>query len=159
VHELHNPLGSKTTLDYPLPAPDRSIDRIGLQSLLTHIFEEEIVHYLSEISRVLKADGLAYVTFLLYSEEIVAASRINDLTPYGLRFEHSYGDGCYVNSAQYPTGGVAYTDEAMQRMVKRAGLRLARPYLKGTWSGYHADADDDGQDVAILGPALDAGSR
>jgi SAM-dependent methyltransferase len=158
-HELHNPLGSKTTLDYRLPAADRSIDRVGLQSLLTHIFEDEVVHYLSEIARVLKPDGLAYVTFLLYSEDIVAASRINDATPYGLRFEYRYADGCYINNVRYPTGGVSYTDEAMQRMIRRSGLRLTRPYLKGYWSGYHADPDDDGQDVAILGPALDATSR
>jgi SAM-dependent methyltransferase len=159
IHELHNPYGAKTTMDFPLPAPDRSVDRIGLQSLLTHIFEDEVVHYLSEISRVLKPDGLAYVTFLLYSDEIVAASRKNARTAYGLRFEHPYGDGCYVDNAQYPTGGVAYTDEAMQRMIKRAGLRLVRPYLKGQWSGYHAEPDDDGQDVAILTPDLAAARR
>lgn len=156
AHELHNPLGAKTTLDYPLPAAERSIDRVAMQSVLTHIFEDEAVHYLREIARVLKADGLAYVTFLLYSEDIVAASRKNNLTAYGLRFEHKYADGCYVDNAQYPTGGVAYTDEAMQRMINKAGLRLVRPYLKGQWSGYHANADDDGQDVAILRPVLAA---
>jgi SAM-dependent methyltransferase len=153
AHELHNPYGTKTTMDYPLPAPDRSIDRVAMQSVLTHIFEEEVLHYLREIARVLKTDGLAYVTFLLYSDAIVAASRKNRLTRYGLRFEHKYADGCYVDNPQYPTGGVAYTAEAMQRMIGRAGLRLVRPFLKGRWSGYHADPDDDGQDVAILAPA------
>jgi SAM-dependent methyltransferase len=153
AHELHNPYGAKTTMDFPLPAPDRSIDRVAMQSVLTHIFEEEVVHYLREIARVLKVDGLAYATFLLYSEEIVTASRKNRLTRYGLRFEHKYADGCYVDNPQYPTGGVAYTAQAMQRMIGRAGLRLVRPFLKGQWSGYHADPDDDGQDVAILAPA------
>ena len=153
VHELHNPYGAKKTMDFPLPAADRSIDRVALQSVLTHIFEDEVVHYLSEIARVLKTDGLAYVTFLLYSPEIVAASRKNRLTRYGLTFEHKYADGCYVDSAEYPTGGVAYTEAAMHRMIDRAGLKLARPFLKGKWSGYHAEPDDDGQDVAILMPA------
>ena len=150
IHELHNPYGLKTTMDCPLPAESRSIDRIGLQSLLTHIFEDEVVHYLKEIARVLKPGGIAYVTFLLYSEEIVSASRINDCTPYGLRFEYKYADGCYINNLQYPTGGVAYTEEAMMRMINRAGLKLTRPFLKGYWSGYHAQPDDDGQDVALL---------
>lgn len=152
VHELHNPYGVRRTTAFPLPAADRSVDRVALQSVLTHIFEDEIVHYLSEIARVLKPTGLAYVTFLLYSEKIVAASRRNNLTRYGLRFEHEYADGCYVDNAQYPTGGVAYTDEAMRRMISRAGLKLVRPYLKGQWSGYHETPDDDGQDVAILAP-------
>jgi SAM-dependent methyltransferase len=153
IHELHNPYGAKTTMDFPLPAADRSIDRVALQSVLTHIFEDEVVHYLSEIARVLKPGGLAYVTFLLYSPEIVAASRKNRLTRYGLTFEHKYADGCYVDNAQFPTGGVAYTEEAMHRMIDRAGLKLVRPFLKGKWSGYHAQPDDDGQDVAILTPA------
>ena len=150
IHELHNPYGLKTTMDCPLPAENRSIDRIGLQSLLTHIFEDEVVHYLKEIARVLKPGGIAYVTFLLYTEEVVAASRINDCTPYGLRFEYKYADGCYINNLQYPTGGVAYTEDAMMRMINQAGLRLTRPFLKGYWSGYHAQPDDDGQDVALL---------
>jgi len=151
-HELHNPLGTKTTLDYKLPAPDRSVDRVALGSVLTHIFEDEAVHYMKEIARVLKPNGLAYVTFFLYSEEIVAASRTNNATPYNLRFEYPYGDGCFVNDATYPTGGVAYTEEAMQRMISHSGLRLARPYLKGYWSGFYPKAEtDDGQDVAILG--------
>jgi SAM-dependent methyltransferase len=150
IHELHNPYGAKVTMDFPLPAPDRSIDRVALQSVLTHIFEDEVVHYFNEIARVLKPGGLAYATFLLYSPEIVAASRKNHLTRYGLTFEHKYADGCYVDNAQYPTGGVAYTEEAMHRMIDRTGLKLARPFLKGKWSGYHAQPDDDGQDVAIL---------
>ncbi len=153
MHELHNPYGAKATMDFPLPVADRSVDRAAFQSVLTHIFEDEVVHYLSEIARVLKPDGLAYVTFLLYSEEIVAASRKNHLTRYGLTFEYKYADGCYVDNAQYPTGGVAYTAEAMHRMIGQSGLKLARPFLKGKWSGYHAQPDDDGQDAAILTPA------
>ncbi|MBU3619955.1 glycosyltransferase [Polynucleobacter sp. JS-Fieb-80-E5] len=153
-HELHNPFGTKTTMDYPLPVADRSVDRIGLQSLLTHIFEDEVVHYLKEIARVLKPNGVAYVTFLLYSEEVVAASRINDCTPYGLRFEHQYADGCYINNLQYPTGGVAFTAEKMNEMIKKAGLKLTRPFLRGYWSGFYENPDDDGQDVALLTPDI-----
>jgi hypothetical protein len=50
-------------------------------------------------------------------------------------------------------GAVAFTDEAMRRMIKASGLRLVRPYLKGRWSGLHDDPED-GRDVAILGRAV-----
>jgi len=148
-HELYNPLGTKTTADFSLPAADRSVDRIVLGSIFTHLFEDEVVHYMREIARVLKPSGLAYATFFLYSDETIAAARRTDRTPFKLRFEHPYGDSCYVNDAQYPTGAVAYTDAAMRRMIGQAGLTLDRPYLKGWWSGAY-EAADDGQEVAIL---------
>lgn len=151
-HELYNPLGKKTTMDFRLPAADKSVDRIVLGSIFTHLFEEEIIHYLREIARVLKPSGMAYATFFLYSDETVAAGRSTDRTPFKLRFEHAYGDGCFVNDADYPTGAVAYTDPAMRKMIAAAGLNLNRPYLKGWWSGAFEDAED-GQEVAILSAA------
>lgn len=148
-HELYNPLGTKTTRDFVLPAADRSVDLVALGSIFTHLFEDEVVHYMKEIARVLKLSGLAYATFFLYSEETIAAARRTDRTPFKLRFEHPYGDGCYINDAAYPTGAVAYTDAAMRKMISQAGLDLGRPYLKGWWSGAYEVADD-GQEVAIL---------
>ena len=151
-HELYNPFGARTTLDFVLPAEDASVDRVMLGSVFTHLFEHELLHYMKEIRRVLKPGGLAYATFFLYSEETIAAARRTDLTPFKLRFEHARGEGCYINDPAYPTGAVAYTDAAMRRIIGAAGLRLERPYLKGWWSGAYAEADD-GQEVAILAPA------
>jgi ubiquinone/menaquinone biosynthesis C-methylase UbiE len=148
-HEIYNPLGAKTTQDFVLPMANHSVDRIALGSIFTHLFENEVIHYMKEIARVLKPSGLAYATFFLYSEETVSAARRTNRTPFKLRFEHPYSDGCYINDAAYPTGAVAYTDEAMQKMIRQAGLRLERPYLKGWWSGAYEQADD-GQEVAIL---------
>lgn len=150
-HELYNPLGSKTSLDFGLPAQSGTVDRVFLGSVFTHLFEDEIVHYMKEIRRILRPNGLAYATFFRYSPEIIAAAVRTNLTPFGLSFQHGHGDGCYINDAAYPTGAVAYTDDAMLRMIDTAGLKLVRPYLRGWWSGYFDEADD-GQDVAILTP-------
>jgi len=38
------------------------------------------------------------------------------------------------NDPVYPRGAVAFTDEALQRMISSAGLRVVRPLL-GAWSG------------------------
>ncbi len=152
THELYNPLGLKSSLDFALPAKDHSVDRISAGSVFTHLFEDEIVHYMKEIARVLKPDGLAYATFFLYSTETIAAARRTNVTHNNLMFAYPFADGCFVNDSGYPTGAVAFTNEAMQRMISRAGLRLVRPYLKGAWSGLHSDPDD-GQEVAILAAA------
>jgi SAM-dependent methyltransferase len=152
-HELYNPLGSKTSMDFQLPAEDGSVDRIFLGSVFTHLFEEEITHYMKEIRRILRPDGLAYATFFLYSPEIIEAARRTKRSPNGLMFEHAYADGCYISDASYPTGSVAFTDEAIHRMMANANLKLARPYLPGWWSGFFEEAED-GQEVAILTPDL-----
>lgn len=148
-HELYNPLGSKTSMDFALPAADHSVDRIALGSIFTHLFEDEVVYYMKEIKRVLKPGGLAYATFFLYSDETISATRRKSQTHNDLMFMHLFGDGCYVNDPDYPTGAVAYTDDAMQRMIGQSGLKLSRPYLKGCWSGAYENGDD-GQEVAIL---------
>ena len=65
--QLHNPNGTIKTVDIKLPMPDRSIDRIIAWSVFTHLYENDIRHYLNEFRRVLKTDGLAYVTRLCHS--------------------------------------------------------------------------------------------
>jgi SAM-dependent methyltransferase len=148
-HELYNPLGAHGTADFTLPLTDASVDRVFLGSVFTHLFEHELLHYMQEIARVLRRDGLAYATFFLYSPETIAAARRTDRTPFKLRFEHSYGEGCYINDPANPTGAVAYTDDSMRRIIDASGLVLDRPFLKGWWSGAHEEADD-GQEVAIV---------
>lgn len=149
-HELYNPLGSKACSDFALPVPDRSVDRIALGSVFTHLFEDDIVHYMKEIKRILKPEGLVYATFFVYTEKDVAASRAKSNTPYNLRFEHAHTPGCFVNDATYKTGAVSYTQETIERMISQAGLKLSRPLIRGYWSGLFTESTD-GQDVAILG--------
>ncbi len=148
-HELYNPLGNKTSMDFVLPAKDNSVDRIFLGSVFTHLFETEVVHYMKEIRRVLKPEGFCYATFFLYSNETITAARRTRRTPFNLTFEHKWADDCYYSDANYPTGSVAYTDNLMRKMIDESGLTLKGPYLQGWWSGAYENAVD-GQEVAIL---------
>lgn len=148
-HQLYNPCGTMKSSDFALPASDHSVDRIALGSVFTHLFEDEVVHYLKEIKRVLAPDGRVYATFFLFDEKTIKASRSKSQTPFNLRFEYPYADGCYVNDPVFPTGAVAYNYSTLQRMFNEAGLKLAAPLVHGAWSGAYDDADD-GQEVAIL---------
>ena len=148
-NELYNPYGTKTSMDFSLPVEDGSVDRIILASVFTHLFDFEVLHYMKEFRRVLKPSGLVYASFFLYSHDALEAAQSKGSTSWKATFEFPLGDGIYGNDPVYPRGAVAFTDAAMRRMVDQAGLRLARPYLKGAWSGLH-DEPDDGQDVAIL---------
>lgn len=151
-NELYNPLGRKTTMEFRFPVRERSVDRIMLASVFTHLLEDEVVHYMREFRRVLKPDGLVYASFFLYSADALQAAETKGNTAWKATFEHQHGDGVYGNDPTYPRGAVAYTDAAVQRMISKAGLRLVRPYLKGWWSGLHGDGAEDGQDAMILAP-------
>jgi SAM-dependent methyltransferase len=154
-HELYNPYGTQTSLDFQLPMEDESVDRIVLASVFTHLFAPEVLHYMNEFRRVLKPSGLVYASFFLYSEEAIAAAQTKGNTPWKATFALSLGEGTFANDPEYPRGAVAFTDQAMRRMIAAAGLQLVKPYLKGWWSGLHSEPED-GQDVAILGRAVAA---
>jgi len=148
-NELYNPHGQKTSMDFKLPVASSSVDRIFLASVFTHLLEAEVLHYLTEFARVLKPDGQVYASFFLHTPEALAAAKTKGNTSWDARFDIPLSDGVYANDPDYPRGAVAFTDDKMQHLIAAAGLRLVRPYLKGWWSGLHAEADD-GQDVAIL---------
>jgi SAM-dependent methyltransferase len=145
--QIHNPSGGLSVQEVSFPVPDNSIDRIILQSVFTHMFEGDIVHYLKEFRRVLKDDGLVCASFFIVDDETLASAR-QDTTGLGLTFQHERGEGCWVNDAQYPEGAVAYDRTAVDRMLAEAGLRLAQPVHRGHWSGLTTSLD--GQDILVL---------
>ena len=149
-HELYNPFGRRRTTDFRLPVADASVDRITLASVFTHLLEDEVTHYMREFRRVLKPDGMVYANFFLHSPEAIASARTQGTTQWTATFEHRLGEGVYGNDPAYPRGAVAYTDAAMRRMMREAGLATDRPYVKGCWSGLHGDQAEEGQDAVIL---------
>jgi len=147
--ELYNPYGQQE-LRYVLPMANNSVDRVVLASVFTHLLENEIIHYMSEFRRVLKPDGLVYASFFLFTPEAIEAAKTKRNTAWEATFACPLGDGVYGNDPAYPRGAVAYTDTAFKRMLRGSGLELARPYLKGWWSGLYGDAAEDGQDAAVI---------
>lgn len=150
--QLHNPGGTLKTTDIRIPMPDKSVDRIVLFSVFTHMFQREIEHYLREFSRLLKPTGLVYATTFLFDDKILAKARETNLTPFDLRFEHEVNPNCRINTPAHPLGAVAYTVAAWDEMIAGTGMRYAKPFLRGAWSGFYEDPQD-GQDVAILAAA------
>ena len=147
--QLHNPHGSSQTTAFSIPATDRTVDRIILWSVFTHMTKGDIVHYLRESARVLKPSGKVFATWFVVSDEILAKARTVNLTPFNLRFEHQIDDGCFINDLQYPMGAVAYTREVLLSAIQSGGLALSGDILPGAWSGYWSKPKG-GQDATIL---------
>lgn len=154
-HELYNPFGTLSTCDFTLPVADIYVDRIGLASVFTHLFEEEVLHYLQEFRRVLRHGGRIHASFFLHSPEALAAAQTRGKTPWQATFSHELSPGVFANSEEFPRGAVAFTDEKIRALVEAAGLRMMRPYVRGAWSGLHGDNAEEGQDALVLGLKCD----
>ena len=147
--KLHNPAGTRRMVDYILPKEDASIDKVFGWSVFTHMWENDIRHYLKEFHRVLRPGGKALLTCFILSPEVIASARRTNLTQFNLRFEHQINEHCYVNDLDFPLGAIGYSPEAIKSMVADSGLALERDFVRGAWSGYHADPED-GQDGLVL---------
>ena len=150
VNELYNPHGRQRTSDFKLPVADGTVDRIGLASVFTHLLEDEVLHYMREFRRVLKPEGRVHASFFLYTKEALEAAQSLGTTAWKATFALQQSPGVYSNDPSFPRGAVAYTHETMQRLMQQAGLTTDRPYVKGSWSGVHGDAAEEGQDAVIL---------
>ena len=146
--EFYNPQGSLAGNEVTLPVASSSIDRIILQSVFTHMFEPDIMHFLREFRRALRTDGRVFASFFVLSKESI---RLALSTPDVLTFRHSRPDGCRINDPDQPEAAVGYTPRALARMVRRSGFALDQPLHVGSWCG--RQGVDDGQDIAILKPA------
>jgi ubiquinone/menaquinone biosynthesis C-methylase UbiE len=144
-----NPTGTLRFDSVRLPVSDRSIDLVIVQSVFTHMLEEAVTYYLREFARILQPTGGIFATCFEVSDAILAKVQAEPVTLWHLSFEHSVGDGCYVNELANPSYAVAYTRGALERMVAAAGLDFVRPILPGMWSGLHSEPFS-GQDVMAL---------
>jgi SAM-dependent methyltransferase len=146
---LHNPLGQSSVECFRFPRPDRSIDRIFAFSVFTHMYADQIGHYLAECARVLRPGGRAFLTIFLYDEEILKAAAIHANTPFDLKFDTQLEPGCRINNPAEPLGAIAYTWDRIEPLIANAGLTLIRAPLNGSWSGFFENPHD-GQDVLLL---------
>jgi ubiquinone/menaquinone biosynthesis C-methylase UbiE len=122
--QFYNPGGVLMGDEVTLPVADRSIDRIILQSVFTHMFEQDITHFLRQFHRVLRPGGRVFASFFVLDPESL---RLAGATRDVLKFAHERGNGCRINDPDSPEAAVAYTRAALRRMVREAGFRLDQP--------------------------------
>jgi len=142
---FYNPGGTLGAREVTLPIGSGQVDRAILQSVFTHMFEADIVHYLRELRRVLRPGGLIFASFFVLDDEALSLA---ERTGQGLRFAYPRSNGCRIDDPATPEGAVGYSPGAIDRMLAAAGLRLAQPVHRGSWSG--RDGVPDGQDIAVL---------
>lgn len=145
---LHNPGGTLHASDIRLPSEDETVDLVLLHSVFTHMFREEIIHYMREFRRILKPTGRVWASCFLANQATRDAVRERPKPGWSVQFRYPYGEGCYVNLEREPRAAVAFEDDTFMDMIKQGGLILDQ-VLWGAWSGQRTDAKS-GQDVVIL---------
>jgi SAM-dependent methyltransferase len=67
-NKYYNPKGTVSAEEYRFPFDDAQFDFVFLTSVFTHMLERDVQNYLSEIRRVLRSGGCAFITCFLLNE-------------------------------------------------------------------------------------------
>lgn len=148
--QIHNSEGNITTTDIKLPAKDKSVDRIFLHSVFTHMYEKDIEHYLKEFHRVLKDDGLVLASFFVMDDKAIRALGKGKSKGHrhALSFKYKLNNNCYINDKDHPEGAMGYTPKRLRSMFRKAQLGIHGRFVhRGAWSGLEGS---NGQDIIIL---------
>ena len=146
-NKFYNPKGALIPGRLVLPFPDASFDVVTLWSVFTHMYPDDIAHYIEEISRVLKPGGTLVASYFLYNRGILDRMRRSETN---LNFSHELG-GFRTTNPNMPEDAIALEDDWIVRVQSQAGLE-ARPILYGGWSGHPVPAEfshTNSQDIVI----------
>jgi predicted SAM-dependent methyltransferase len=101
-----------TELNFVIAEPN-SKDFVYAFTLYTHLLEREVLDYLNETYRILRAGGRMYMNFLCI-EHVELGRRWT--------FQHRRGNA-YVENAGYPEAAVAYHEAFITELATNCGFR------------------------------------
>jgi SAM-dependent methyltransferase len=144
-NEFYNPNSSVLLRDFQYPDIGQ-FDLIIMNSVCTHLADDEIRIYLQLVTRWLKPGGDFFATFFLIDRD--AAEKIESKDPdVTLRFDLSTATPDYFLDGRRSTLAVAYRLGYIEELYKSLGLAIKSVQL-GLWSG--ADRVFKGyQDVVV----------
>jgi ubiquinone/menaquinone biosynthesis C-methylase UbiE len=132
-NRYYNPRGHTQAKNYRFPFPDNSFDLTFLTSVFTHMLPGDFMHYTREISRTLKSDGTALITFFIINDE---SQRLQYTPASHHTFAHKHADGqVFIANLSQPEVAVAYPEATVRRVLKDCGLCLKEPIHFGSWCG------------------------
>jgi SAM-dependent methyltransferase len=133
-NKFYAPNGAVSPENLVLPFADNSFDAVALWSVFTHMYPDDIAHYFSEISRVLKPGGRLLSSYYLMNDR--ARTRIADGTARQ-NIVH-VGDRYWTANPNIPEDLIAVSDDWVRRELERVGMGPDL-ILYGAWSGNAVD--------------------
>ncbi|MFC2037576.1 class I SAM-dependent methyltransferase [Chloroflexota bacterium] len=118
--------------EYRFPYEDEAFDLVFLSSVFTHMLPQDVEHYLTEITRVLKEGGRCVITFFLLNPE--AQRRMDaELNTIEVPFELDPGR-CRIADPDTPEAIVAYDEQYIRGLYDMNGLSVTE-ITYGFWCG------------------------
>ncbi|WP_420316448.1 class I SAM-dependent methyltransferase [Ekhidna sp.] len=123
------------------PNEDEYYDLVTALSVWTHFNESDASFYLKEVSRVLKVDGIAIITFFII-DEFVAKPSNNTKFHKSNHLDWTFDIPAYASQhwkttkwTNQPEDAIAVDKNALMGLVREANLSVEK-YYPGTWKNY-----------------------
>ncbi len=116
----YNPHGRLRAIAYSFPYPDAAFDFVLLTSVFTHMQTSEMKRYLAEISRVMKPEATAFITYFLLDEDsrrLVSEGR----SAWNFSFELA---GCWTVDPNEPEIAIAIDAVDLRARYQAVGLTI-----------------------------------
>lgn len=136
----YNPEGDVRADAYRFPIEEAQADLAFLTSVFTHMFQKDVAHYMSELSRALKPGGTVLITWFLLNEESrrAEAPRMN--------FQHELDEVSRTTLTENPEAAIAFDEAFVRQLYLQHGFEIeAIEY--GSWS--RPNSPRDLQDLVI----------
>ncbi len=142
VYNRHyNRRGTISASEYRFPYESESFDFVFATSVFTHMLPDAVGQYLSEIERVLRPGGRAFLSYFVLND----VSRQHMMTS---EFNFRRVDDRYsVMSEKDPEAAIAYDESFIKRMHDEAGIPSSFLFILAT--GAAAAGVIGGQDVVV----------
>jgi SAM-dependent methyltransferase len=137
---LYNPRGAEAAATTRLPFADRSFDFICLTSVLTHLSAADMTAYAAECGRLLADGGRCFVTAFLMNDH-ARRDLANGRGRIG--FKHDDPGPEFHGIPDVPMAAVAFEENFLLAVFRKAGLRRRRPAQYGSWTGRNSAVFQD----------------
>ena len=130
-NDFYRSLARVPSTDVRFPYPDEHFDVVLLASVFTHLLDDEVDHYLAEISRVLKPGGRCLATYFIMNAQVEA------LVQQGrAEVKLACRQGAYVTvDARSPRAAVGFAEDWIRQAHSRHRVPLEEPIHWGSWPG------------------------
>ncbi len=131
-NKRYNPAGLLKATEVALPRMESPPDLILSFSVFTHMYAEEIKHYLAELAGLMSSKSIFCATFFLMNSSW-SACEADGKSAFPMDFV--LDDDCRYHNREDPLNAIAYREEWVLSAVAEAGLELAEDVHLGAWCG------------------------